>query len=92
MVRGCRRGRRRGVRGGGVTPLVASMPEGSNLEGDERVVGKEQIEVGDVVRMMIYFQCMYEALIIHLDRYEARASTPPEGPPRAPVGTGSIHR
>jgi hypothetical protein len=27
-----------------------------------------------------------------LDRDEARASTPPEGPLRAPVGTGNIHR
>jgi hypothetical protein len=30
MVRGCHGGIRRGARGGGVTPLVASMPEGSN--------------------------------------------------------------
>jgi hypothetical protein len=40
---------------------------------------------------MRYFQCMSEALIKHLDRDEARASTPPEGPPRAPIGTSSIH-
>jgi hypothetical protein len=30
MVRGRRGGRRWGARGGGVTPLVASMPKGSN--------------------------------------------------------------
>jgi hypothetical protein len=30
MVRGHHRGRRRGARGGGVMPLVASTPEGSN--------------------------------------------------------------
>jgi hypothetical protein len=35
---------------------------------------------------------MFEALIIRLDRDEAMAPTPPEGPPRAPFGTGSIHR
>jgi hypothetical protein len=35
---------------------------------------------------------MSEALISRLDRDEARASTPPEGPPRALVGTSSIHR
>jgi hypothetical protein len=92
MVRGRRRGRRRGARGGGVTPPVASMPEGSNPQGDEQVVGQEQIVVGDVVGLMRSFQRMSEALINHLDRDEARASTPPEGPPRAPVGTGSIHR
>jgi hypothetical protein len=34
---------------------------------------------------------MSKALIIHLDRDKARASAPPEGPPHAPVGTGSIH-
>jgi hypothetical protein len=48
--------------------------------------------VGDVVGLMRSFQQMSEALIIHLDRYEARASAPPEGPLRALVGTGSIHR
>jgi hypothetical protein len=39
MVRGRHRGRRRGARGGGTTPPVASMPEGSNPQGDEQVVG-----------------------------------------------------
>jgi hypothetical protein len=38
MVRGCRGGRRRGARGGGVTPPVASMPEGSNPQGGEQVL------------------------------------------------------
>jgi hypothetical protein len=80
MVRGCRGGRRRGARGGGVMPPVASMPEGSNPQGDEQVVGQEKIAVGDVVGLMRSFQWMSEALINHLDRDEARASTPPEGP------------
>jgi hypothetical protein len=92
MVRGRRGGRRRGARGGGAMPPVASMPEGSNPQGDEQVVGQEQIAVGDVVGMMRSFQRMSEALISHLDRDEARAPTPAEVPPRAPVGTGSIHR
>jgi hypothetical protein len=48
--------------------------------------------VGDVVRMIRYFQWISEALIGHLDRGEARAPTPPEDPLRAPVGIGSIHR
>jgi hypothetical protein len=47
--------------------------------------------VGDVVGLMRSFQRMSEALISRLDRDEARAPTPPEGPPRALVGTGSIH-
>jgi hypothetical protein len=34
---------------------------------------------------------MSEALIIRLDKDEARASPPLEGPPHALVGTGSIH-
>ena len=68
------------------------MPEGSNPRGDEHVVGQEQIVVGDVVGLMRSIKCMNEALINHLDRDEAWASTPPEGPPHAPVGTGSIHR
>jgi hypothetical protein len=80
MVRGCRGGRRWGARGGGVMPPVASMPEGSNPQGDEQVVGKEHIVVGDVVGMMRSFQRMSEALISRLDRDEARVSTPPEGP------------
>jgi hypothetical protein len=84
MVRGRRRGRRRGARGGGVMPPVASTPEGSNPQGDEQVVGQEQIVVGDVVGLMRSFQRMSEALINRLDRDEARVSTPPEGPPRAP--------
>jgi hypothetical protein len=44
-----------------------------------------------VVGLMRSFQQMSEVLISHLDRDEARALTPPEGPLRAPVGTGSIH-
>jgi hypothetical protein len=35
MVRGCHRGRRRGARGGGTTPPVASTREGSNPQGEE---------------------------------------------------------
>jgi hypothetical protein len=92
MVRGCRGGRRRGARGGGVTPPVASTPEGSNPQGDEQVLGQEQIAVGDVVGMMRSFQRMSEALINRLDRDEARAPTPAEVLPRAPTVTGSIHR
>jgi hypothetical protein len=38
MVRGCCRGKRLGARGGGVMPLVESMPEGSNPQGDEQVL------------------------------------------------------
>jgi hypothetical protein len=78
MVRGRRGGRRRGARGGGATPPVASTPEGSNPQGDEQVLGQEQIAVGDVVRMMRSFQCMFEALINRLDRDEARALAPAE--------------
>jgi hypothetical protein len=48
--------------------------------------------VGDVVGLMRSFQRMSEALINCLDKDEARASAPPEGPPRALVGIGSIHR
>ena len=73
-------------------PPVASMPNMSNPKGDEQVVGQEKITVGDVVGMMRSFQHMPKALINHLDRDEARASTPLEGPPRSPIGTGSIHR
>jgi hypothetical protein len=47
--------------------------------------------VGDVVGLMRSFQRLSEALINPLDKDDARASTPPKGPPRAPVGTGSIH-
>jgi hypothetical protein len=49
MVRGRRGGRRRGARGGGATPPVVSMPERSNPQGGEQVLGREQIEVGDVL-------------------------------------------
>jgi hypothetical protein len=91
MVRGRRRGRRRGARGGDVMPPVASTPEGSNNQGGEQVLGQEQIAVGDVIGMMRSFQRMSEALIIRLDRDEARAPAPAEVPPRAPVVTGSIH-
>jgi hypothetical protein len=38
MVRGRREGRRWVARGGGAMPLVASMPKGSNPEGDEKVL------------------------------------------------------
>jgi hypothetical protein len=79
------------VRGGGVTPPVASTPEGSNSQGDEQVLGQEKIAVGEVVRMMRYFQCISEALINHLDRDEASAPTPTEVPLCAPFDTGSIH-
>jgi hypothetical protein len=48
--------------------------------------------MSDVVGMMRSFQRMSEALINRLDRDEARASTPPEVPPCASVGTGGIHR
>jgi hypothetical protein len=92
MVRRCRGGRRRGNRGGGVTPPVASTPEGSNPQGGEKVLRQEQIAVGDVIGMMRPFQRMSEALISRLDRDEARASAPAEFLPRAPAVTGSIHR
>ena len=92
MVRGCRGGRRRGARGGGETPPAASTPEGSNPQGGEQVLGQEHILVGDVVGMMRSFQHMSEALISRLDRDEARASAPPEVPPRTPAVTGSFHR
>jgi hypothetical protein len=75
-----------------MTPPVESTPEGSNPQGDDQVVRKEHIVVGDVVWLMRSFQRMSEALINHLDRDEARAPTPSEGPPRAPVSTSSIHR
>jgi hypothetical protein len=39
MVRGCRGVRRRGTRGGGTVPLVASTPKGSKPQGDEQVLG-----------------------------------------------------
>jgi hypothetical protein len=58
-------------------PPVTSTPEGSNPQGDEHVVGKEQIDVGDVVGMMRYFQWMSETLINCLDRDEARESDTP---------------
>jgi hypothetical protein len=38
------------------------------------------------------FQCMFETLISHLDRDEARASAPSEGPLCAPFSTGRIHQ
>ena len=55
MVRGHHRGRRRGARGGGMTPPVASTPEGSNPHGGEKVLGQEKIVVGDVIGMMRSF-------------------------------------
>jgi hypothetical protein len=48
--------------------------------------------VGDVVGLVRSFQRMFEELISHLDRDEAREPTPPKGPACALVGTGSIHR
>jgi hypothetical protein len=45
-----------------------------------------------VVVMMRSFQRMFEALIHRMDREEARAPTPAEVPPCAPVVTCSIHR
>jgi hypothetical protein len=92
MARGCLGGRRRGAKGGGATPPVASMPEGSNPQGGEQVLEQEKIAVGDVVGMMRSFQRMSEALINRLDRDEARALTPAEVPLRAPAVIGSIHR
>jgi hypothetical protein len=74
-----------------VTPLVASTPEGSNPRGDEQVLRQEKIAVSNVVGMMRSFQRMFEALIIHLDRDEARVSAPAEVPQHAPAVTGSIH-
>jgi hypothetical protein len=47
--------------------------------------------VGDVVGSMRSVQRISEALISHLDRDEARAHVPPEGPQRAPTSTGSFH-
>jgi hypothetical protein len=41
--------------------------------------------VGDVVMLMRSCQWMSEAIISCLDRDEAKASAPPEGPPCAPV-------
>jgi hypothetical protein len=55
MVRGRRGGRRQGARGGGVMPPTTSTHEGSNPQGDEQVVGKEHIVVGDVVGMVRSF-------------------------------------
>jgi hypothetical protein len=92
MVRGRRGGRQWGAKGGGATPLVASMPEGSNPPGGEQVLRQEQIVVGDVFGKMRYFQRMFEALISRLDKDEARAPVPAEVPPRALAVTGSIHR
>jgi hypothetical protein len=40
MVRGHPGGRRRGARGGGVMPLVASMLEGSNLREKNMLSGR----------------------------------------------------
>jgi hypothetical protein len=92
MVRGHCGGRRRSARGGGVMPLVASTPEGSNPQGGKQVLGQEKIAVGDVVRMMRSFQHMSEALIYRLDRDEARALAPTKVLSRAPAVTGSIPR
>jgi hypothetical protein len=74
-----------------MTPPVASTPEGSNPQGDEQVLGQEQIAVGDVVEMMISFQHMSEALISRLDRDEVRTPAPVEVLSCTPAITGSIH-
>jgi hypothetical protein len=42
--------------------------------------------------MMRSFQCIFEALIIRLERDEARAPEPAEVPPHALISTSSIHR
>jgi hypothetical protein len=73
-------------------PPIASTPEGSNPQGDEQVLGQEQIVVGDVVRMMRSFQRMSEALISRLDRDEATTLAPTEVLSCAPAVTGRIHR
>lgn len=65
-----------GARGGGMTPLVASTPEGSQPQGGERVLEQEHIVVGVVIGMMRPFQCLSEALISRWDRDEARALAP----------------
>jgi hypothetical protein len=72
-------------------PNVLVMEKRSNPQGEEQVFGQELIVVSDVVGLMRSFQRMSEALISHLDRDEAKASTPPKGPSCAPIGTGSIH-
>jgi hypothetical protein len=78
--------------GGGVTPPVASTPEGSNPQGGEQVLGLEQIAVGDVMGMMRSFQRMSEVLISRWDRDKAKVLAPAEVPPRPSVVTGSFHR
>jgi hypothetical protein len=92
MVRGRHGGRRRGARGGDMMRLVASMPEGSNPQGGEKVLRQEKIKFGDVVGMVRSFLCMSEALIIRLERDEARGPTTAEVPPHVPAVIGSIHR
>jgi hypothetical protein len=92
MVRGRHGSRRRGVGGRGVMPLIVSMPEGSNPQGEEQITEQEQVVVGDVVGMMRSFQRMSEALINRLDRDEGRVSVPNEGSQCAPAGSVSIHR
>jgi hypothetical protein len=75
-----------------VTPPVASMVEGSNPQGGEKVLRQRKIAVGDVFDMMRSFQRMSEALISRLDRDKARAPAPPTVLPCAPTVTGSIDR
>jgi hypothetical protein len=48
--------------------------------------------VGDVVGLMRSFHKIFEALIGCLNKDEARASSPLEGPPRTLISTCSIHR
>jgi len=58
MVKRLHRRRGCGSRGGGVTPPVTSMPEGSNPKGEKKVIGQEKIFMGDVVGLMMSFQGM----------------------------------
>jgi hypothetical protein len=74
-----------------VTPLVASTQDGSNPQGEEKVIGQEKIVVGDVVGLIRSFHRMSEALINRIDRDEVRVPVPPEGQQRAPIGTGNFN-
>jgi hypothetical protein len=71
--------------------LVASTQEGSNPQGEEKVIGHENIVVGDVVGLIRSFHKILEALINQLDRDEVRAPVPLEGPQHAPIDTGNVH-
>jgi hypothetical protein len=43
MVRGHRGSRRRGAGGRGVTPPIVPMPEGSNPQGDEKILSQNRL-------------------------------------------------